>query len=173
MRLIVLTILLFTFSCTSDSSTVSSNSEAISLDNIQVSSAEIEEVRKTEEESQHMLQHIKNTELSNKSLNQEAFDKIDDMINYTIQLGKAGVKINDMHAYKDEFSKKYEALRQYADNNNSESGAFMVEYIDPINPLIDMTFDSQNMEDFKINLQELKVYLGDFHKLFSKHDSED
>ncbi|MEN8927791.1 MAG: hypothetical protein ABF242_04860 [Flavobacteriales bacterium] len=158
MRLAVISLLFFTFSCTSDSK--------------EVSKEELSEITNSQEQSELTSDNIKKSGEKSLVINTEAFDKLDALTEYTIRLGKTIKKIEDLNDYRDDFSIKYEELKFSAEQHDSESGSLMIEYIDQLMPLKDMTFDASTMEDFNKNLKKMKVYLGDFYKYFSKEDSD-
>lgn len=171
MRIIALTLLLFTFSCTSNQD--SSKSVDTNLDSIEVSTSEIEEVRNTEEESQYLLPHLREMDLSKIAVGQDAFDKVDDLIRFTIKIEKSDIALEDLNNYKEEFFKKIESTMSLVENMDGEAGSILIEYMQPLHEITDITFDSDKKESFNDHLQSLKVYLGNFYKTFPKPETQD
>ncbi|MEN9002810.1 MAG: hypothetical protein ABF242_10895 [Flavobacteriales bacterium] len=158
MRLTVISLLFFAFSCTSDK--------------VGVSQEDLSEIMNSEEASELTPDNIKNAGEKIPVINTEAFDKLNSISEYTILLSKKIEKIEDLGDYREDFSSKLEDLKFSTEQTDSESGALMVEYIDQLMPLKDMIFDANSMEQFNKNLTKMKVYLGDFYKYFSKEDSD-
>ena len=120
MRLIALSFLLFTFSCTS-------SPVPFSLDDIKVTQAEITEVVESEEESEHMLPHLRDMDFSNSFMSQEGFDKIEELIAYSIKLEKAEIKIKDLNNYKEIFLLKIEDAIFLSENLKGEISSIFIE----------------------------------------------
>ncbi|MFT4694950.1 MAG: hypothetical protein ACI8RY_000103 [Urechidicola sp.] len=163
MRLIALSFLLFTFSCTS-------SPVPFSLDDIKVTQAEITEVVESEEESEHMLPHLRDMDFSNSFMSQEGFDKIEELIAYSIKLEKAEIKIKNLNNYKEIFLLKIEDAIFLSENLKGEISSIFIECLQPLTFLIDLTFDTNKIDDFNQNLFITKVYLGNLYNLFPKLD---
>lgn len=161
MRLIALSLLLFTFSC-------SSSPVSFNLDDIKVTQAEITAVVELEEESEHMLPHLRDMDLSNSFMSQEGFEKIEELIAYSIKLEKTEIKIEELTSYKETFLLKIEKAMSFSENLEGEANFIFIECLQPLTFLIDLTFDTNTMDDFNKNLSVTKVYLGNLYKLFPK-----
>ncbi|MDA9261734.1 hypothetical protein N9P38_00070 [Flavobacteriales bacterium] len=161
MRITFLIITLLIFSCTSNSDKPSTD-----INGIEVSNSEIEEVKNSEEQSEHVFPHLYEMDLSKALLDDNSFNNIHELIKICIKLEKIKLSIEEIHESRELFMNQLDKTMNEASNIGGETQSFFDEYLQPLNPLVDITFDVHKEEEFKIGLNQIKVYLGNFYKLF-------
>ena len=163
MRIIAIALLLFTFSCTTDST--KSN-----VDKIEVTQEEITEVIEMEEESEYLMPHFRDMDLSNAYVDQEGFDHINGLIKYAIQLQKTTIEKNQLETYKALYVEKIEKSISFAENMEGEANSYFINFLQDLLILIDTVFDNQKSDGLNDGLMQVKIYLSEFHKIFPKSE---
>jgi|TARA_B110000908_G_C10135313_1_gene394169 hypothetical protein len=161
MRIIFLSITLLAFSCSCNN-----NSSASFLSGIEISNAEIEEVKNTEEISEYILPHFNDIDFSNALLDDNSLANMDELIELCIKLEKSSLNLKEIEASKELFSIQLDKTMDDANAIGGQAQAFFNEYLETLHSLVDMTFDVQKEEEFKTGLNNIKVYLGNFYNFF-------
>jgi hypothetical protein len=133
---------------------------------MEVSSVEIEEVKKSEEVSEYIPSHFNDIDLSNALVDANSLANMEKLIEVCIKLEKSPLNLEEIETSKELFFIQLDKTMNEANVIGGETESFFHEYLQQLHPLGDMTFDVYKEEEYRADLNSIKIYLGNFYKFF-------